>query len=304
MIAQLLIYKILQLFVIMILGVVLVKTKLVRSEHSVVLSKLSLYLFMPSVIINAFNIEITSDILKGLSISFLIAILIHSVLLLGDLVIKKYFKCTSVERASIMYSNAGNLIVPIVTYIFGEEWLIYSSAFLIVQIVFLWTHGIGLFSAQKANLNKILTNVNVIAVVIGFVMIAFRFKLPVFIGEVTSSLGGMLAPTGMIIAGMLMASVDFKKMLKNKRMYFVCLMRLVVWPLIILLILKFLILNIKIANISTIAMISYFASITPTASTVMQFAQIQGKDAEYATAINAISTIGCIITMPILIMFL
>ena len=60
--------------------------------------------------------------------------------------------------------NAGNLIVPIVTYVLGEEWVIYSSAFLIVQLVFLWTHGVRLFSDDKLSIKKIILNVNMIAV--------------------------------------------------------------------------------------------------------------------------------------------
>ena len=128
MIAQLLMYKILQLFVIMILGFIIVKTNILKSEDSTALSKLSLYLFMPAVIINSFNMEITNDIMTGLIFGFFMAASIHILLLLTDYVFKKSFKATNVERASVMCSNAGNLIVPIVTYILGEEWLIYSSA--------------------------------------------------------------------------------------------------------------------------------------------------------------------------------
>ena len=130
-------------------------------------------------------------------------------------VLKKHFKATSVERASIMYSNAGNLIVPLVTYILGEEWLIYSSAYLIVQLVFMWTHGVRLFSKQKINAKNTLLNVNMLVVLFGFVIMILRLRLPVFIGEIASSLGAMLAPSGMIIAGMLAASVDFKKNAKD-----------------------------------------------------------------------------------------
>ncbi len=302
MIAQLLLYKIIQLFCIMILGFVIVRAKLVKSEDSAVLSKLSLYLFMPAVIINAFNVEITNDIIRGLLIAFLAAVLIHMVLLLLDLIFKKYFKLTSVERASIMYSNAGNLIVPIVTYVLGEEWLIYSSAFLIVQLVFLWTHGVRLFSDQKPSLKRILLNVNIIAVFLGFAIMLLGLRLPNFIGEITSSLGAMLAPVGMVIAGMLVASVDFGKILKNKRLYFVLVFRLVICPVIIMFLLKGILLIIRIPDINTIILISYLASITPTASTVMQFSQINGKDSHYATAINAVTTIGCIITMPLMVL--
>ena len=40
----------------------------------------------------------------------------------------------AVEKASMIYSNAGNLIIPIVTAVLGKEWVIYSSAFLSVQL--------------------------------------------------------------------------------------------------------------------------------------------------------------------------
>ncbi len=303
MIAQLLFYKIMQLLLIMALGFILVKVKLVKSEDSMVLSKLSLYLFLPAVILNAFNVEMTKDIVEGLILAFFVAVLIHIVLLVLDYIFKKYFRTTNVERASIMYSNAGNLIVPIVAYIFGEEWLIYGSAYLIVQLVSLWTHGVRLFSDQKISLKKIVLNINMLAVIAGFIMLFSGFRLPKFIGEITSSLGAMLAPAGMIIAGMLAASVDFKKMLKTKRLYFVIIARLVICPVILMFFLKGLLCIVRIPDMDTIILISYLASITPAASTVMQFSQIYGKDSYYATAINAITTIACVVTMPLLILF-
>ena len=52
MVTKLLIYKILQLFVMMILGFLITKLKVIRSGDSIVLSKISLYLLMPSAIIN------------------------------------------------------------------------------------------------------------------------------------------------------------------------------------------------------------------------------------------------------------
>lgn len=303
MIAQLLLYKIFQLFLIMILGFVLVKTKLVKSEDSTALSKLSLYLFMPAVIINAFNVEMTNNIVTGLIIAFFVAVLIHVFLLTLDCILKKCFKATNVERASIMYSNACNLIVPIVTYVLGEEWLIYSSAYLIVQLVFLWTHGVRLFSDKKISPKEIFLNINMIAIISGFLIMISGLRLPNFIVEITSSLGAMLAPAGMIIAGMLAASVDFKKMMKNKRLYGVVMARLVICPVVIMFLLKGILSIVRIPDIDTVVLISYLASITPTASTIMQFSQIYGKDSYYATAINAITTVGCIITMPLLIMF-
>lgn len=301
MIPQLLLSKALQFFIMMIFGFILVKAKVVKSEDSAVLSKLSLWLFMPAVIINAFNMDITDDVITGLGIAFLVAILIHAVFLILDFVFKKFFKSTQVERASIMYPNSGNIIVPMVAYIFGEEWVIYSSAYIIVQQVFMWTHGVGLFSGGKFSLKKILLNVNVIAILIGFVLMIFRFRLPAFAGEIVSDFGSMLAPAGMIIAGMLAAEVDFKKMLQNKRLYFVTFSRLVACPVTILILLKCIMPLFSFPDTKTVMSISFLASTAPQAATVMLLSQLYGKDSRYATAINAVTTVGCIVTMPLLV---
>ena len=51
-----------------------------------------------------------------------------------------------------------------------------------------------------------------------------------------------------------------------------------------------------------ILLVSYLASIAPSASIVVQFSQINDSDTEYATAINLISTLACILTMPLFVM--
>ncbi len=297
--ATTLLYKIVQLFIFMILGFVLAKTKVVKSSDSTVLSKISLYLLMPSAIINAFDFELSGEIGKGILLAFLAAIVLHIVYLLLDGVCHKALKLNSVERASVMYSNAGNLIIPIVTFVLGEEWVLYSTAFLSVQLVFLWTHGIKIFSPDsKFSIKKILLNVNIIAIILGVILMICPFGLPVFVKEITSSLGGMMGAIGMIIAGMVAASIDFKKALKNKRLYLTAVLRIVVYPLISLIVIKCLSF-ISILNGEKILLISFLATMTPAAATVMQFAQITGEDAEYATAINVLTTVTCIASMPL-----
>ena len=56
-----------------------------------------------------------------------------------------------------------------------------------------------------------------------------------------------------------------------------------------------------VANGKTILLITLIATITPSASTVTQMAQIYGRDAEYAGAINIITTLLCMVTMPIMV---
>ena len=302
MIPSLLLYKIMQLFVVMVLGFLIVKARIVKSEDSLILAKISLYLLMPATIISSFNIELTEEVTSGFVLALCVAIGLHIVFLIIDFLYKRFCKGTSVERASIMYPNAGNLIIPIVSYVLGEEWVIYSCAFLVVQLVFIWTHGVQLFSDEKKlNLRKIFINVNVISIICGAILLVFGLRLPSFVGEISSSLGGMLGNVGMLIAGMTMANIDLKKMILNKRLYLVLLMRMLAVPFIVLLLLKLVLAQVEIENAQSILLISFLASITPAAATVMQFAQLYNEDADFAVSVNVATTLVSIVTMPIFV---
>ena len=51
----------------------------------------------------------------------------------------------------------------------------------------------------------------------------------------------------------------------------------------------------------TILLVSLLATCTPSASTITQMAQIYGTDADYASAINVVTTLLCIFTMPLMV---
>lgn len=302
MIPQLLLYKIMQLFAVMLLGFIIVKAKVVKSTDSLVLSKISLYLLMPANIIAAFNVEITPDILKGILLSFGAAVGVHTLLLIVDFICKKAFCCTGVERASIMYSNAANLIIPIVSFVLGDEWIIYTCAYLSVQLVLMFTHGTQLFSKQeKFNIKKIIFNVNIVAIAVGAIFMISGVRLPGFASDLSSSLGSMIGNIGMIIAGMTAARINFREMLVRKRLYFVILMRNIICPIIIVIVFKIILPYIHMTNAENILLIVSLATMTPSAAMIMQLAQVHDTEVEYSVAINILTTIVCTLAMPALV---
>ncbi|MEI3266203.1 MAG: hypothetical protein V8R85_03330 [Frisingicoccus sp.] len=84
-----------------------------------------------------------------------------------------------VEKTSIIYSNSGNLIIPIVTAIFGKEWVIYSAGYLSVQTILLWSHGrMMLCEDKRIDLRKIFMNINILAVLAGVLCFVSGVTLP------------------------------------------------------------------------------------------------------------------------------
>ncbi|WP_442860622.1 AEC family transporter [Blautia sp. MSJ-9] len=132
------------------MGFLIVKTGLLKDDDSKVLSKIVLYLIIPCVIINAFQVDYTMDTVKGLLIALAASVMIQIILLIILSVLGKLLHLNEVEIASVYYSNSGNLIVPIVTFILGQEWVLYGCVFMSVQLVFLWTHCKKIISREPS----------------------------------------------------------------------------------------------------------------------------------------------------------
>lgn len=208
----------------------------------------------------------------------------------------------AVEKASMIYSNAGNLIIPIVTTVLGKEWVIYSSAFLSVQLFLLWSHAKSMLCGEKSfELKKVLTNINMIAILAGAALFLLHIQLPAVIEDSLDMVGSAIGPISMIILGMLMAGMNFKKILGYRRLWLVTALRLVGIPLAAVALLKLSGLAHLVPDGQTILLVSLLATCTPSASTITQMAQIYGKDADYASAINVVTTLLCIFTMPLMV---
>ncbi len=302
MISLLLAEQIVELFLMLMMGFVLVKAHLLKSTSSSSLSVVALYLVTPCVIIESFQIDLTSETRDGLLLAFAAAILIHIILIALSKVVEKPLHLNGIEKTSIIYSNAGNLIIPIVTAVLGKQWIIYTSAYISVQLIALWTHGRMTISGdRRISIKKVLVNINMIAIFIGIILFATGLKLPQIINETFTSVGDMIGPICMIVSGMLIGDMNLKKILSYRRVYLITFLRMIAFPLVILVILKFSGAGGLVTDGSTILLISFLATIAPASSTVTQMAQVYGKDAEYASIINVVTTMICIITMPIMV---
>ena len=280
-ISILLMEQIIQLFLMIFMGFLIVKAKLLNSEDSKILSIIVLYLIIPCVIINAFQVDYTPQTVKGLLIALAGSVMTQVILLIVVSILGRVFHLNEVEVASIYYSNSGNLIVPIVMFILGKEWVLYGCVFMSVQLVFIWTHCKKIISRESVyDWRKIVLNINMISIAIGIVLFLTRIHLPEDINSTLSAVGGMIGPASMIVTGMLFAGMDFKQIFASKRVYFVTFLRLIVVPAIALVLIKFSYLASLSSNGPKIMLIVFLAIITPSASTVTQMCQVYGNDSQ------------------------
>lgn len=278
-ISLLLMQQIAELFLMIFMGYVIVKARLLKGEDSKVISKIVLYLIIPCVIINAFQVDYTSEKVQGLLLAFAASVMLQ-VLLLIIVWGAGRMGLNEVEKASVYYSNAGNLIMPIVTFVLGQEWVLYGCVFMSVQIVFVWSHGKWVLSRQsKIDWKKILLNINMVAVFAGVFLFFTKIRLPQILNQTFGSVGSMIGPASMMVTGMLIAV-----------------------PAVALLLLKVSGLVNGSPDGKKLLLIVFLAVITPSASTITQMCQVYGNDSQYASAINVMTTLFSIVTMPLMVL--
>lgn len=301
-ISILLAQQIAQLFLILIMGYAVVKAGLLKASDSKVLSVLMVYLVCPCMILNAFQIEDTPDIRRGLVYAMIVAAAMHVVLLAFTALLRRPLKLDVIEQVNTIYSNAGALVIPLVRALLGDEYVIYSCAFIIVQLILLWTHASSLLQGDRAlDWKKVFSNINMIAIAAGALLYWFRVALPAPLQNTMSTMGDMIGPMGMLLAGMAIAERPLKKVFCTKRNYLVAALRLLVCPLVILLLLWMCRAQTFVADGKNILMTVYLAAITPACATVTSMAQLYDRDAAHSSALYVLTTLLSIITMPVMI---
>ena len=286
-ISLLLMQQIAQLFLILIMGYAVVKAGLLKASDSRVLSVVMVYLVTPCVIINAFQIDDTA---------------IHVVLLVLSALLSRPLKLDAVEQVNVIYSNAAALVIPLVKALMGDAYVIYSCAFIIVQLVLLWTHASSLLQGSSAlDWKKVLTNINMIAIAAGALLYWFRVVLPAPLQNTMSTVGNMMGPMGMLLAGMAIAEKPLREVFCTRRNYLPTVLRLVVCPLVVLVLLWVCHASSWVADGKNILMTVYLAAITPACATVTSMAQLYDRDVAHSSALYVLTTLLSIVSMPVMI---
>ena len=298
-----LVKKITELFLILFASAALVKTGVFKADYSKVLSRISLYFVTPCVIFNSFQKELTPEIQQGLLIVTALAVGFQLLFYLIAEVLRRVWKATEVERASIIFTNAGNLIIPLVGYVLGEDWVIYVSGYILVFNVMFWTVGIRMFDSRTSvSIRKILLNPNILAVLAGLLMLFTGLPLPEPAAIAFRDVASMIGPLSMMITVMIVGSMKFRDMFANRRIYGVILFRMVLCSGTAVLCAALSGIAGRIPSGQWIVMIPLLSAIAPSASNINQVAILYNKDAKYASAINILTTLSCILTIPLWIL--
>lgn len=287
--------QIAMMFLLMLIGWILFKTKKVTENGSKELGNILIYAVMSCVVINAYMTEFSVERLKGLLLAFGISVLaLGLAILISTLLFKKH----PIENFGTSFSNAGFMGIPLVQAVLGTEAVFYASTFVALLNLLQWTYGVYVITKDQRQISvkKIIMNPVLISMMVGILLFLLPMNVPgVFQGTI-SMIAAMNAPVAMISLGTYLAQTSVRSLFTDRTAYMSTLVRLVVIPALTFLVLtpipaKYLILKLAILIVAA----------TPVGSNVAIFAQIHNQDYTQAVKSVCLSTLCCIFTIPILL---
>lgn len=228
------------LFLCMLIGYLLNKTKRLPSNAAIALSKLETYVLVPALIINTFMQYCTVDSLKenATSLGFSVLLVACGVglayLLSGFFVKSGYSK--NMYKYAFAFGNyifMGNAVVPA---LFGQQALYQYLLFTLPLYIVGYTWGVAIMIPKQAGVKhsafKSLLNPVVIAIVVGMALglLDLGRYLPAFFTGAVSKLSACMGPVAMLLTGFVVGDYPIGAILKNKKVYVATLLRLFVIP--------------------------------------------------------------------------
>lgn len=293
---MIIIRQIAMMFMMMGVGFVLYRRGLVSERGSQDMSNILLMICSPALTILSFNMNFEFNLLVRLGISFLLSVF---AIALSFAAASLFFKKAAIEQCAVSLSNSGFIGIPLVSSVMGPEYIFYLSAYLMAFNLVAWSYGVFLISGRKeeASLQKILLNPATVSVTIGLLLFVLPVEVPSLMTHTLNSLGSVNTPLAMLVLGGYVAKSNVLQMLKMKENYVVSFFKLVVMPALI-----FAFLSLFPSSLNDIKLVILIASAAPTGVIVAMFAQRYGKDYAHAARIISVSTLLCLLTIPLFIM--
>jgi len=276
-------------------GFIFAKIFKVEDSQQKVLSKLLLYFINPFMVVKSFNLEFNSDKLVQLGFVFAVALVIHLIMILIGFFSSK----EQVDRLVVCFTNCGFIGIPLIRGVFGDEGVFYLMGYLVVFNITIWTYGYYIMCGS-INLKKIITNPNIIAVIIGIAIFCSPWTLPEIIARPVIMIGDTNTAMSMLLIGILLA--NFKP--SDGKLYAlkiakVSLFRHVVCALVnigVLFVVWKLFPNMP--DCRTLLFVVLICSMCPAATTIPGLAVLFNRDETYASLTVSFTSVLCMFFLP------
>ena len=268
---------------------------------------ISLPMMMLNTILNNFTKQKLISDSSGLVLPFLA---IGSCFIIAKL-FAKVVKVKSNRRGLFisMFFNSNTIFmgIPVNLALFGEKSVPYVLLYYIANTSFFWTLGIYEIAKDgdkkglkffSINFVKKILSPPLIGFLVGMVLLLLNIKLPSFIMDTSKYLGNLTTPLSMFFIGASIYLANLKSVKFSLDIVWILIGRFVVSPLLVILILPMFPIPQLMGSVFIVQ------AAMPVMANSAIIARAYGSDYNFASLMIAISTIGTLLVIPILMALL
>lgn len=285
------------MFLLMLVGYILSKKDIINEEGTKQISSVLMFVATPAIIIASYQRAFEVELAKRLLLIFVFCLIAYIIpIILGEILFKKNSTLDFQDkRMCIVFANNGFMAIPLLQALLGSIGVFLGSAHIVMGNVFLWTYGAKTMGGEKykINLKTAFINPGVLAMLGGFLLFVSPVKLPDTVYQILNYLGALNTPLAMIVLGAFLAKINLLDCIRDKSLYSISMYKLIVVPAILMLILLLLPVD------KMMAATLLIGTAAPTGIIAPMFAQRFKTNHLYSTKIVALTTLLCIMTMPI-----
>ena len=288
--------QVLMLFLMIGVGWFCARKKILSAEGADQLSRISLNIVTPCVVINSLQRERDPELLKDLLMCIGIGIVTIGLgMLLSGLLFRQSPSADRrVLRFAMSYPNSGYMGIPLVQAVLGDKAVLYAVGFVIAFNLMLWTAGVCLMGDKKdASFKKAVLNPGTVSFAIGIALFALNIRLAGPIGGAVTMFADLNTPVAMLAIGIFVASTKLSDCFLGWKKYGVCALRMILMPAIMMGLMMLLHLKTDMATALIIC------ASAPTAAVTSMFAARYRLNTALASQMVTLCTLLSILTMPI-----
>ncbi len=279
-----------------LIGFVLAKRKLVQVEHARLLSALEVYVCFPCTVFRTFSANFTISYLSRTYMSILIsAAMLTSVGIVSRWFSRKIAKDPyeqDIYCYTLIVPNTGYMGSALVGSLYGQAVLLNQLMFNLPVTFYTYTEGYRMLTrGDKLSLKRLLNPVTT-AILLGCAVGILSIPIPKVLTSVVDGANSCMAPLSMLLTGIAISEFDLVSLLKNKKVYLITLLRLVVLPFGMAFIAsRFFSKEIVLAVVMQYAM--------PCGLNTIVFPKLIGENVEIGASMALISNVLAILTIPL-----
>lgn len=311
---------ILVLFICIVLGFVLSKTKILPEFAGSVMAKLEVWVFCPALNFYTMAYYCTIEKIGAHASSVIIASLVLSVMvplacLLSRFFVRQNVYSRNVYKYAFTFSNHGYMGDPLVEAVLGGPGLAFHKVYTLPMTVVIYTWGSNILiphdKKQRTNLMLKLINAPMVALILGIIAgltgagsFLIGTDTPTFFGSTLVALKSCMGPVAMLLVGITIARYSVKIMLTNVKVYIATILRMIVLPAItvafvfVLTLLAKVAFNLYIDNL--VLHIAYFTAGCPLGLNTVVFPEAYGGDSSTGASMAMVSHTACVVVVPLM----